>query len=412
MSLCRKILLILLCPALARAETLPDLVAEALANNPELRAARARVEATAARAQQARLWPNPELEWSAEEIPLHNGGFSHAKQFIGLSQTIPFPGKKGLDAQIGHGELAAAEWTYAVAQTDLVRRVKIAFYRALAAEKKLAVAGALVELAQTTVATAQRRVETGAAGNQERLRAEIELERAQVALAGARAESDAARLHLGRLVGRDAAIAQLEGELSAGVAGPPAPRAGYTPAVRAAQAGRDRAELELRRAKLDPWPDVTVTVAGGRDAAKDETLTELRVSVPLPVFDRAQARKREARALAEMARHETTATVQQQTEERIVLENRLRTASTEVAAYQERILPKVEESLRLARSGFEAGKFDFLGVLDTQRTAAETRLMYYDKLLELNITAAELEALAGDGAPGGRAAPQHTELQP
>jgi hypothetical protein len=33
--------------------------------------------------------------------------------------------------------------------------------------------------------------------------------------------------------------------------------------------------------------------------------------------------------------------------------------------------------------------------VDTQRTAAETRLEYLDKLLELNLAFADLEALAG-----------------
>jgi outer membrane protein TolC len=49
--------------------------------------------------------------------------------------------------------------------------------------------------------------------------------------------------------------------------------------------------------------------------------------------------------------------------------------------------------LDLVRGGFEQGKFGVIDLLDTQRTAAEAQLTYQQKLLELNIAQAELEAL-------------------
>jgi cobalt-zinc-cadmium efflux system outer membrane protein len=119
------------------------------------------------------------------------------------------------------------------------------------------------------------------------------------------------------------------------------------------------------------------------------------VSLPLPLFDRAQGRQRETRALAEAARHDTTATEQRLRREFEVANARLRAATEQVAAYRTRILPKSEEALQLVRGGFEAGKFGFLDLVDTQRTLAEARLAYWDKLLELNLALADLEALAG-----------------
>ena len=47
--------------------------------------------------------------------------------------------------------------------------------------------------------------------------------------------------------------------------------------------------------------------------------------------------------------------------------------------------------------------FGFIDLLDTQRTAAEARLVYQQKLLELNLAQVELETLSGTttrpGAP-------------
>ena len=72
---------------------------------------------------------------------------------------------------------------------------------------------------------------------------------------------------------------------------------------------------------------------------------------------------------------------------------RYRAAATQVAGYRDRLLPKAEEALRLVRLGFDEGKFSFMDLLDTQRTAAEAQLAYQAKLLEMNLAQAELEAL-------------------
>jgi len=187
----------------------------------------------------------------------------------------------------------------------------------------------------------------------------------------------------------------LQGELSAVVPAVDGTALLQNPDLRATRANRERAELEWWRARLEPLPDVTFGVSGGRDAALDENLLEFRVSLPLPLFDRGQGRKRETRALAEMARYDLTAAEQRLARDFAVTEARLRAAGEQVETYRTRILPKAEEALKLVRGGFEAGKFGFLDLVDTQRTLAEARLAYLDKLLELNLAGADLEALAG-----------------
>jgi cobalt-zinc-cadmium efflux system outer membrane protein len=268
----------------------------------------------------------------------------------------------------------------------------------LAAEQKTAVTGQLLDLSESLAKAAAKRVESGAAGSQESLRAEIERERARVELTAMGRELQEARAALATLLARPVEqLGGLQGELRVEV---PAARIdaaalAHHPVLLASRAKRDQAELELRRAKLDSLPDVKLGVAGGRDAAANETLMEFRVSLPLPVFDRAQGRKREARALADIARFDLTATEQRLGQDFEVAGARLRAADEQVETYRTRILPKAEEALNLVRGGFEAGKFGFLDLVDTQRTLAEARLAYLDKLLELNLAVADLEALAG-----------------
>ncbi|MBI5395739.1 MAG: TolC family protein [Verrucomicrobia bacterium] len=378
---------------------LPAALAEAAANNPELRASRARIEAATGRAVQACLWPNPNLELTAEEVPVNNGGLSRSQTLAGVGQTVPFPGKKALDSKIGAAGVTAAEWEYLGRELEVLREVKTAFWRALAAQKKLATVEELAALARSTAAAVRKRVQHGAAPDQEQLRAEIEEERAAVTLTGAQREQIEAQKSLAPLLGRRPEnLGALAGELSEQAQVPALEQSreqmlARHPNVRAVLANRDRAELELRRAKLDPLPDVTLGVAAGRDNDADTTLMAFRVSVPLPIFDRAQGRKREARANADIARYDLTTTELRLARDLAVTDARLRSAAAQVESYRARILPKADGALRLVRSGYYAGKLGLLDLLDTQRTTVEARLAYYDKLLELNVAQAELESL-------------------
>jgi len=155
----------------------------------------------------------------------------------------------------------------------------------------------------------------------------------------------------------------------------------------------ERAELEARRARLEKYPDVRLGVAGGRIGATDESIVQLGVSIPLRVLDRGQGREREANANLAVATAERLGVQQQLQREWATARERYHTAIEQVARYRERILPKAEEALRLVQSGFEQGKFGFIDLVDTQRTDAEAHLVYQEKLLELNIAQAELEAL-------------------
>lgn len=380
--------------------TLEEAVRLALANNPEVRASGARVDAAAGRAYQAKKWTNPELELSAEDWPVSNGrGFSDAKQTIGIAQTLPYPGKKSLDKQIGGAGVKLSEAELAVRRTEIVRDVKAGFFRVLASERLVEVSTQLVAVAESSAATARKRVDAGATAYQEQLRAEVQLEQARTELNGFQRELATARQVFATLLGRpDLKDAALAGALAEG------PDAGLTgadgdgwmarhPSAVAAQANLDRAGLSYRRSRLEPYPDVKLGVSGGRIGASDQSIVQLGFSLPLPLIDRGKGKQQEARANVNVAEAELYGVQQQLQREWANAQKRYRTAAEQVARYREKILPKADEALRLVQTGFEQGKFNFIDLVDTQRTTAEARLAYQQKLLELNVAQAELEAL-------------------
>ena len=379
--------------------TLEGAIRLALESNLQLRAANSQIDSAAGRAYQSKLWSNPELELSAEDWPTGGGGFTDAKKLIGVSQTVPFPGKKKLDSRIGSLGVRVSQAEYGAQRVELVREVKTAFFEVLAAGRLVGVARELVAVSESSATTARKRVQAGAAADQEQLRAEIPLEEARTELAGFEREQEIARQKLAMLLGHpdlqaapvSGALAET-GDLSLLKDGPARWLARH-PSVVAAQANKERTEVENRRARLEPYPDVKLGAAGGQDAGGGGSIVQFTVSVPVPIIDRSKGRKQEAQANVSVAEAELAAVEQRLLRDWGMASQRLRTAVQQVANYRERILPKANEALRLVQRGFEEGKFGFIDLLDTQRTAAQVRLAYQHKLLELNVAQAEIEAL-------------------
>lgn len=380
--------------------TLDAAIRLALESNPGLRASGARVDAAAGRAYQAKLWSNPELELNAEDWPVSGGqGFSDAKQTIGVAQMLPFPGKKSLDRQIGGAGVKLSETELALRRTELVRDVKAGFFRVLASERLVEVSTQLVAVARSSAATAQKRVDAGAATYQEQLRAEVQLEQARAELMVFERELATARQDLATRLGRpELSATALQGGLAerpdaALLVNPTEEQLAQHPSVSGAHANLERARLESRRARLEPYPDVKVGVAGGRLGATDESIIQAGFTLPLPILDRGKGRQQEAQGNVRVAEAELHGVQQQLQREWVNALKRYGTAAEQVANYRERILPKAGEAMHLVQTGFEQGKFNFIDLVDTQRTTAEARLVYQQKLLELNLAQAELEAL-------------------
>jgi cobalt-zinc-cadmium efflux system outer membrane protein len=386
--------------ALANGLTLRNAIGLAMKNNPDMRAYSARIDAAAGRAYQSKFWSNPELTLSAEDWPSGGGGFSEAKKLAGVEQAVPFPGKKKLDRDIGAAEVRITKADASLRRVEMERDVKVAFFQVLAAERLIEESRELARVAESSAATANKRVVAGAAADQEKLRAEILLEQARTVLSGYEHELATARQNLSLLIGLpDLAETSLIGALAetADLAvldqGPERWLAAH-PVMVGAKTSREKAELELRRARLEPYPDVKFGLSGGQDSGRGGSIVQLGLSLPLPIIDRSKGKKQEARANRDMAAADAVAAEHRLLRAWSVAGRRLRTAADQAASYRERIMPKANEALQLVQTGFEQGKFGFIDLLDTQRTTAEVRLAYQQKLLELNIAQAELDALA------------------
>jgi len=398
----RKIaLLSLLLAAIGSAQasaglSLPEALAAAFAQNPELAAAGREVGVAEGERRQAGLLPNPELSWEAEDTRRDTRTTT-----VTLSQPFELGGKRG-------ARVAVATTGQAIAQLELERQrnglradVVQAFHTALRAQTALELAQQSQALTERGLRVVQGRVTAGQASPVEATRAQVQLAQAQSEVGRAASQRSVAYQALARLTGSPlATFDHLQAaKLSPGAA-PTAEalldKVEQTAEWRLAAAQVERGEASLGSEKAQRIPDLTVSLGSQYSREDRERVNVVGLSMPLPLFDRNQGNVLVAARRADQARDLRNAVeLRLRSETRSAL-SQWATAMQEVQAYDRTILPSAQQAVDTATRGFEMGKFAFLDVLDAQRTLIEARGLYLAALAAATDARAQLERVYGD----------------
>lgn len=110
---------------------LPGLIMEALVNNPEIQAAQQEREAAQQRIAPAQALDDPMLEAGVINAPLASSPFNRedmTMKMIGLSQRLPFPGKRGLRKEVASKDAEAIAQGYHETVNRIVHDLKAAYF--------------------------------------------------------------------------------------------------------------------------------------------------------------------------------------------------------------------------------------------------------------------------------------------
>ena len=110
---------------------LPSLILEALENNPEVRAALHEREAAQQRIKPAEALDDPMLEAGIINAPLASSPFNRedmTMKMIGLSQRLPFPGKRSLRKEVASKDAEAIEQGYHETVNRVMHDLKTAYF--------------------------------------------------------------------------------------------------------------------------------------------------------------------------------------------------------------------------------------------------------------------------------------------
>lgn len=376
--------------------SLHDALNLTLKANPDIAVAMREQESVSGMKTQATLRPNPSVSTFMKDT--RNATRETTLQ---ISQELELGNKR--DAR-----MAAAEILYNKAEVELENKkseihanVIAAFYGVLAAQERVSLAKTSLELANFALDAASKRVKAGKSSPVEETKSRVAESAAKIELNQAKAQLSASRKLLSGLWGSSTPafeyadgditvipeIAALH-ELSAVLDNAPAVKLGKI------EISMREAFTKVERSKSTPNITVSAGVVNNQELGLNQAL--LGLSIPIPIFDRNQGRLEEAISRTYKAEDELVALKNRMVVHLAGQYERLNAARGASERLRAEILPGAESAFYAANKGFSAGKFDFLDVLDAQRTLVQAKSQYIQALLEAHQAVAEVERILGD----------------
>ena len=355
-------------------------------------------ETARGRAVQAGLYPNPTLSVTGDELGDRTGpgGIWTAPYF---SQEIVTGNKLGLSKAAALKEVDQATLTVVSERYRIFTDVRQNFFEVVTLQRRAEILGELIGLAEKSVENANKLMNAKEGSELDVVQLEVDLERYRADLEATNKTLPTAHRRLVASVGvNDLPYTAVVGDLDTPLPDYDLERLrayvlGIHPEIRSAQVGVERAQLVLKRATVEPIPNVTVGAGYVRQNQNKSDDWVIAASMPVPLWNRNQgnifaAKAQVGEAINEVGRVEND------------LVNRLATSFATYAAarkraekYKATILPKAERSYQLSLKAYQGGQFEYLRVLQAQRAVAEVRLEYLRSLGEMWRAASEIAGL-------------------
>jgi len=383
------------------------LVAEALKQNPEIEAARHRWRAAQERAPQARALDDPEFKIELFNYPNRLYPDASANTIFGLSQRFPYPGKLGLKESLAVKEADMAASLLRAKEREVAAQVKSAYYEVFLAHKAIEVHHRQVAFLKEFFEIANARFRAGKGAQVDVLKSAVERSKLENELPVLEQQRETAKAKLNVLLNR--APQSPLGELTEPI-GPAEP--GKRPALEELQQMAVQSRPELRAVDLEIarsrtatalaqkqyYPDFNVMVEryqnfGARDGFGGMVTMTLPFSFwTKPKYD---AGVREAAANQDTAKAAYEALKNQVLFEVKDLLAKIEAAEKMVTLYRTTVIPQAQQTMESARASYQAGKTEFLALLDAQRAIKDFQLDYYRSLTTFEQRRAELERAVG-----------------
>lgn len=392
---------------------LDQLIGEALANNPELRAARENVSAFEERPSQAEALENPRLGLGILNLPVDTFRFDQepmTQKQIAVVQRFPFPGKLGIKGDIARKELEMAREDEGEKRNALIMQVKVAYWNLLFLQKALRKTEENRDFLREFVRIAETKYSVGMGIQQDVLKAQVELSRMNDRLIALEQQTRSLVARMNTLLARpvamkigdlgdldlveksdfamtDAALEEIALE--------------NRPALRTLRLTIEKNELAQRFAEKSYYPDLDVGVSYGQrddgNGAERPDFLSGTVTVTIPLWHRSKERRKVL---------EEQANVRKATEQYNAMKNsvlfqiqdilsEIHKYGREVDLFRTGLIPQSKSSLESALSGYQVNKVDFLTLVNNQTTLYNYEIEYYRALANYENKIAELEAAVG-----------------
>ncbi len=386
--------------------TVDHAVEQAVQRYPALAEQQARVQALEQDVILQTALPDPRLSLGLSNVPVESLSIREEPMTqleIGLSQPLPYPGKRGLLEAQARETHEAGRQELAELRVQIAREVHEVWWQRYGVDRAREILGYNQELLRQLVGIAQTKYKVGQGLQQDVLLAQLEISKLIEREIMLKSEARALQFRLNRLMGRapEEEIV-LPGKTDAPLpAMPPvaellAAAVAARPQLQAQQARLRAAETGVQLARRDYYPDFEVGASYGQRRGRDDMIS-LMFSMNLPLYT---ARKqdpllaqRTREQLGERYRLEDT---QAQIAARVrELVTRYEAARELVALLKNAILPQARQTVDSMLAGYQVGKVDFLNVTGAEITLFDYETQYWQTYSQARQTLAALQAEVG-----------------
>lgn len=388
-----------------RTLSLEPLLDEVLKVNPEIQAARERVEESRAIIPQSRALPAPDLELEGSNVGSRRitlGEEPESMVGIKISQEFPVAGKRGVRKQIAERETEQVLQNLRGTERRIIALLKSTYYDLQAIHKALEIIEKNKDLLQTFAKIAEARYAVGQGIQQDILKAQVEISTLLQRQTQLEQQKLTLKAALNVLLNRSAdaplekpdplaqekttaTIDQLQ-ELSLE----------ESPVVKASQLAVKIGESNLALARKDYFPDVKIGL-GYQNRGGMDSVYSLSFMIPIPVYFKSKQnyQVQEAASGLRAANHELQATKQEtlfRLREQIYT---LKASKRVIELLETATIPQAGLALESSMAAYRVGKADFLTLLNNLLTLFNLELEYYQEITNYNKSLARLEETFG-----------------
>ena len=390
---------------------LREAVAEAFKNNPDIRAAKQEQEAARQRIAPAGALDDPMLEAGVVNLPVESLRFNRedmTMKMIGLSQRLPYPGKRALRQDVAVKEAEAMLHGYQETVNRVTRDVKIAYFDLALVIESTRLTEKNKRVLEQFLTTAEARYAVGQASQADVLKAQTQVAKMADELIKLARERRMIEAELDRTLGRAPDLAAPVPQLP--TLKEVAPRLEELrqvamtarPQLLALQSTMARSEKAIQLARKEYYPDFDVRFSyGQRDRSpmgdRREDMVSLTVAINLPLWRASKLGPRVAEATA--MRDQTTSMWQAQQNE-VASRLRQEIANAEqnfksARLYETTVLPQAKLTVESSLAAYRVNRVDFFTLLDNQMTVLNYEIAYATAVVNHNKAWAELEFITG-----------------
>lgn len=386
--------------------SLSTLIEEALKNNPEILAVKKRWEASAARVPQAKSLDNPVVGFTFEKTP--GSPFKLDKtasedRMLSLTQFLPFFGKLSLKGKIAlvESQMFAAE--YKNKELEVINRVKNAYYDLFMNYREIELKKESLELLKSIAKVAEAKYSVSEITQEEVYKIHLEIASLNNDIVNLQEEGFAKQTLLNTLLNREPESSLGSPVLGEEVAFQKDMKSLYQavllnqPELMIFAYAVEKNKYAKLLAKKSFFPDLIAGIVqrGITTGTIGPWDLMLSFSVPLWFWTKQRYEVKEAIANLEEAQAAYKAMQNKAFSEVKGLAVKIEIAKNKIKLYKSSLIPILESSIKASLAGFRSGEGDFMMLLDSQRMLVNTRMGYYEALVEYNMDLADLERTIG-----------------